>query len=109
MYDFHQINSGKIIQKCKCMFQYFSTASNVADEGEEDEGQEQVIDTQDTQMADEVEDSQSSASASSNRVTTPPPLTLCKRPILGKRLHYGPNKTDAVEEKLFKIIEKPEK
>ena len=52
--------------------------SNVADEGEEDksdnEGQEQVSDNLDSQIDDEMEDSQSTASASSNRVTTPPPL-----------------------------------
>ena len=60
-------------------------------------------------MANEMEDSQSSASASSNRVTTPPPLTPCRRPTPGKRMHYGPNKRDAIEEKLLKIIEKPEK
>ena len=56
-----------------------------------------------------MEDSQSSASASSNRVTTPPPLTPCRRPTPGKRMHYGQNKRDAIEEKLLKIIEKPEK
>ena len=55
-----------------------------------------------------MEDSQSSASASSNRVTTPPPLTPCRRPAPGKRMHYGPNKSDAIEEQLLKIIEKPE-
>ena len=27
----------------------------------------------------------------------------------GKRMHYGPNKTDAIEKKLLKIFEKPEK
>ena len=95
------------------MFQYFSTVSNVAGEGEEDKsddkGQEQVYDTLDTQIVDEMEDSQSTASASSNTVTTPPPLTPCKRPTPGKRMHYGQNKRDAIEEKLLKIIEKPEK
>ena len=49
--------------------------------GEEDksdeEGQDQVFDTLDTQIIDEMEDYQSSASASSNKVTTPPPLTPC--------------------------------
>ena len=54
-----------------------------------------------------MEDSQ--LSASSNKVTTPPPFTPCRRPTLGKRMHYGPNKRDANEEKLLKIIEKPEK
>ena len=54
-----------------------------------------------------MEDSQSSAS--SNRGTRPPPLTPCRRPPPGKRMHYGPNKRDAIEEKLLKIIEKPEK
>ena len=95
------------------MFQYFSTVSNVADEGKEDksddEGQEQVSDTLDTQIVDEMEDSQSTASASSNMVTTPPPLTPCRRPTPGKRMHYGQNKRDPIEEKLLKIIEKPEK
>ena len=70
-------------------------------------GQEQVVDTQDTQMADEMEDSQSSASH--NRVTTPPPLTPCRRPTPGKRMCYGPNKRDAIEEKLLKIIKKNRK
>ena len=60
-------------------------------------------------MVNEMEDSQSSASASSNRVTTPPPLTPCRRPTPGKRMHNGPNKRDAIEAKLLKIIEKPEK
>ena len=55
-----------------------------------------------------MEDSQSSASASSNTVTTTPPLTPCRRPTSGKRMHYGQNKRDAIE-KLLKIIEKPEK
>ena len=58
-------------------------------------------------MANEMEDSQSSAS--SNRVITPPPLTPCRRPTPGKGKHYGPNKRDAIEGKLLKIIEKPEK
>ena len=43
------------------MFQYFSTVSNVTDEGEEDksdnEGQEQVSDNLDSQIDDEMEDS----------------------------------------------------
>ena len=95
------------------MFYYFSTTSNVADDGEEDKsdddkGQEQVVaDRQDTQMANEMEASQSSTS--SNRVTTSPPLTHCRRPTPGKRMHYGPNKRDDIEETLLKIIEKPEK
>ena len=54
-----------------------------------------------------MEDSQSSAS--SKKVTTPPPLTPCRRPTPGKRMHYGHNKRDAIKEKLLKIIEKPEK
>ena len=87
--------------------------SNVADEGEDDKsddkGQEQVFDTLDTQIVDDIEDSLSSASASSNMVTTPPPLTPCRRPTLGKRMHYVQNKRDAIEEKLLKIIEKPER
>ena len=91
------------------MFQYFSTVSNVADEEEEDksddEGQEHVFDTLDTQIVDEMEDSQSSASTSSNKVTTPPPLTPCRRPTPSKRMCYGQNKRDAIEEKLLKIIE----
>ena len=60
-------------------------------------------------MANEMEDFQSSASASSNRVTTPPPLTPCRRPAPGKRMHYGPNKRDTIKEKLLKKTEKPEK
>ena len=95
------------------MFQYFSTVSNVADEGEEDksdnEGQEQVSDNLDSQIDDEMEDSQSTASASSNRVTTPPPLTPCRRPTLGKRTCCGHNKRDTIEERLLKIIEQSEK
>ena len=55
-----------------------------------------------------MEDSQSSASASSNRVTMPSALTPCRRPP-GKRMYYGPNKRNAIEEKLLKIVEKPEK
>ena len=95
------------------MFQYFSTVSNVADEGEEDksdnEGQEQVSDNLDSQIDDEMEDSQSTASASSNRVTSPPPLTPHRRPTPGKRMHCGQNKRDAIEERVLQIIEKPEK
>ena len=95
------------------MFQYFSTVSNVADEGEEDksdnEGQEQVSDNLDSQIDDEMEDLQSTASTSSNRVTSPPPLTPCRRPTPGKRMHCGQNKRDVIEERLFQIIEKPEK
>ena len=66
------------------MFQYFSTVSNVADEGEEEKcdnkGQEQVSDNLESQIDDEMEDSQSTASASSNRITTPPPITPSRRP-----------------------------
>ena len=95
------------------MFQYFSTVSNVADEGEEDksnnEGQEQVSDNLDSQIDDKMEDSQSTASASSNRVTSPPPLTPCRRPTPGKRMCCGQNKRDDIEERLLQIIEKPEK
>ena len=95
------------------MFKYFSTVSNVADEGEEDksdnEGQEQVSDNLDSQIDDEMEDSQSTASAFSNRVTTTPPLTPCRRPTPGKRMHCGHNKRDAIEERLLKIIEQLEK
>ena len=58
-------------------------------------------------MADEMEDSQSSAS--SNRVTAPPPLTSYRTLTSGKRIHYGANKRNAIKEKLLKIIEKPEK
>ena len=87
--------------------------SNIADDGEKDdrvdgEGQEQVVaDTQDTHISNEMEDSQSSAGnssqsqsqSSSNRVTTPPPLIPCRRPTLGKRMHYGPKK-DAIKTKM---------
>ena len=76
------------------------------------EGQELVVaDTQDTQISDEMEDTQSSAGNSSqsqssnNRVTTPPPLTPSKRPMLGKRMHCSPKKA-AIEDKLLQIIEK---
>ena len=102
------------------MFSYFSSASNVADGGKEDdsddvEGQEQVVtDTQDTQISDKMEDTQSSAGNSSqsqccsNRVTTPLPLTPCRRPTPGKRMCYSPKK-DAIEDKLLQIIKKLEK
>ena len=87
--------------------------SNVADEGEEDKsdnkGQEQVSDNLDSQIDDEMEDSQSTAPASSNRVTSPPPLTPCRRPTPGKRMCCGQNKKDAIEKRLLQIIEKPEK
>ena len=77
------------------------------DDSNDGEGLKQVVaDTQDTQIADEMEDSQSSAS--SNRVTMPPPLTTCRRPTPGKRMYYGP-KRDVIEEKLLQIIKKPEK
>ena len=57
-----------------------------------------------------MEDSQSTAStSSSNMATTPPPLTPCRRPTPGKRMHCGQNKRDAIEERLLKIIKKPEK
>ena len=72
----------------------------------DDEGQEQGVDTMDTQIVADVEDLQSSASACSSNITTPPPLTPCTRPAPGKRMHY---KKDAVEEKLLQIIGKPEK
>ena len=60
----------------------------------------------DTQIVADVDDSQSSASACSSNITTPLPLTLCRRPVPGKRMHY---KRDAVEEKVLQIIGKPEK
>ena len=61
-----------------------------------------------------MKESQSSAGNSSqsqcsnNRVTTPLPLTHCRRLTLGKRMNYGPKK-DAIEDKLLQIIEKLEK
>ena len=72
----------------------------------DDEGQEQGVDTVDTQIVADVEDSQSSASACSRKITTPLPLTPCTRPAPGNRMHH---KRDAVEEKLLEIIGKPEK
>ena len=63
-----------------------------------------LLTTQDTQMPNEMEGSQSTASC--NKVTTPLSLSPCRRPTPGKRMHYGPNKRDAIEEKLLKIIEK---
>ena len=48
-------------------------------------------------------------SASSNRVTIPAPLTPCRRPTPDKRMHYSPNKRDAIEEKLLKELKKLEK
>ena len=62
-----------------------------------------------------MEDSQSSAGnpsqsqpqSSINRVTTPPPLTPCRRPTPSKRISNSP-KIDATEGKLLQIIGKPE-
>ena len=56
-----------------------------------------------------MEDCQSTAPVSSNRVTIPPPLTPCRRPTPGKRMHCGHNKRDAIEERLLKTIEQLEK
>ena len=72
----------------------------------DDEGQEQGVDTMDTQIVADVDDLQSSASACSSNITTPPPLTPCTRPAPSKRMCY---KRDAVEENLLQIIGKPEK
>ena len=72
----------------------------------DDAGQEQGVDTMDTQIVADVEDLQSSASACNSNITTPPHLTLCTRPAPGKRMHY---KRNDVEEKLLQIIGKPEK
>ena len=72
-------------------------------------GRNKFLDNLDSQIDDEMEDLQSTASASSNRVTSPPPLTPCRRPTPGKRMHCGQNKRDAIEERLLQIIEKPEK
>ena len=83
--------------------------SYVTDEGgskSDDDGQEQGVDTMDTQIVADVDDSQSSASACSSNITTPPPLIPCTRPAPGKKMCY---KRDAVEEKLLQIIGKPEK
>ena len=63
------------------------------------------------QISDEMKDSQTSAGNSSqsqssnNRVKTPPTLTPCRRPTLGKRMHYSPKK-DTIEDKLLQKIEK---
>ena len=68
-----------------------------------------VADTQDTQICDEMENSQSSdgnsSQSSNNRVTTTSPLTPSRRPAPGKRMCYGPKK-DAIEDKLLQIIKK---
>ena len=72
-------------------------------------GRNKFLITLDSQIDDEMEDSQSTASASSNRVTSPPPLTPCRRPTPGKGMHCGQNKRDAIEKRLLQIIEKPEK
>ena len=107
MYYFNQINSGKIVQKCQLCFNILVLYLMLLVMGRkiksDDEGQEQVVaDAQDTQIVDEMEDSQSSASATSNRVTTPPPITPCGRLTPGKKgCIYGPNKIDAIEEKLL--------
>ena len=50
----------------------------------DDEEQEQGVDTMDTQIVTDVDDLQSSASACSSNITTPPPLTPCKRQHLAK-------------------------
>ena len=77
-------------------------------------GNKKLLLTDKTQISDEMKDSQSSAGnssqsqSSSNRVTTPPSLTPCRRPTPGKRMCYSPKK-DAIEDKLLQIIEKPEK
>ena len=65
-------------------------------------GRNKLLTHRTTQVANEMEDSQSSASASSNRVTTLPPLTPFRRPTPGKRMHYSPNKRDAIEENCLK-------
>ena len=72
----------------------------------DDEGYEQGVDTMDSQIVADVEDLQSSDSACSSKITTPPPLSPCTRPAPGKRMHH---KRDAVEEKLLEMIGKPEK
>ena len=72
----------------------------------DDKGQEQGVDTMDTQIVADMEDLQSSASACSSNITNPLPFTPCTKLALGKRMHY---KRDAVEEKLLQIIGKPEK
>ena len=58
-------------------------------------------------ISDEIENSQSSTSASSNRVTTPPPLTLAGDQHQTKGI-VTVLITDSIEEKL-NIIKKPEK
>ena len=82
-----------------------STASNVADDGEDDDdsgdGETQDTQVQDSQISDEMEDSQSSIWTflqSSNQVTTPLPSTPLRRPILGKRMRYDPKK-DYIEDR----------
>ena len=71
--------------------------------------QEQVVaGTQDTQIPDEMEGSQSSAGNSSqssnSRFATPPPLTPSRRPTPGKRMCNGPKMV--LKTKLLQIIEK---
>ena len=83
MYDFDQIKNGhvyfNILVLCLMLMR--------GDDKSDDKGQEQVFDTLDTQIVDEMENSQSSASTSSNKVTTPPPLPPCRRSTPGKRMH----------------------
>ena len=107
MCDFDQIKNGHVcfIILVLCLMLLMRGEEDKSD----NEGQEQVADNLDSQIDDEMEDSQSTASASSNTVTTPPLLTPCRRPTPGKRMHCGHNKRDAIEERLLKIIEQPEK
>ena len=69
-------------------------------------GKNKLLLTPKTQISYEMEDSH--LSASSYKVTSPPPLTPCRRPTPGKRMCYGPKK-EAIEEKLQQTTEKPEK
>ena len=94
------------------LFLLFNTASNIADDGKDDdnsdEGETQNTQVQVSQISDEQEDNQSSigtSSQSSNWVTSPPPSTPLRRPIPGKQMRYAPKK-DCIEDKLLQIIKK---
>ena len=68
------------------LFQYCVLCYWWGKDKSDDEGQEQGVDTMDIQIVADVDDLQSSASACSSNITTPPPLTPCTRPAPGRRM-----------------------
>ena len=69
MCDFDQIKNGHV---CFNILVLCLMLLMRGEDKSDNEGQEQVSDNLDSQIDDEMEDSQSTASASSNRVTTHP-------------------------------------